>query len=485
MKRILFKDCKFLFALPEHGGITSGNSVYVEGQDIKAVGKYHEILNAYPSIKEADIVDCSMKIVLPGLVDGHNHLCNTHMNLARIILLNYGDIAAHMMATIHDPYGWMTEECLYDISTASIVTDVKNGATTIENSTIMPDIAFRAMDNAGIRGILAPQMATSFRLASDALNYKEMLARTEKNILDYHNPKGRITVAVHVHDLWDTLEEVMLSGMRLAEKYNTKYVTHFWEFQNAVDRMEAIYKEKGGALTHYLDKGLVNERCVLFHGSMLNEREIERVAKTGASIIHNPDINGTNCGNCAYIPYMLKEGINIGIGSDYGSLDVKTAMKLMLFAHNIMPRTFKALQPHAPFSAATMGGARAYGLEDQIGSITPGKRADLITFDLRSASELLPMCTSVIDYDPSILYFLFARNAAGLHTSESMVDGEFLRRNGKFTQLDEEAITQKAADWCERFIPELTAAHREGKHFVHTVHPDFMRDEAIPRDLLA
>ena len=123
---------------------------------------------------------------------------------------------------------------------------------------------------------------------------------------------------------------------------------------------------------------------------MLREPEIEAIAGTGASIIHNPDINGTNCGNCAYVPYMLKNGINVGLGSDYGSLDAMSAMKLMLIVHNIMPRAERVLSYQAPFYAATMGSARAYGLDQEIGSIEPGKKADIITIAVSYTHLTLP-----------------------------------------------------------------------------------------------
>lgn len=476
-KPVLFKDCKFLLALPEHGGITTGRSVLVQGRQVADVDETAKLMQKYPGLLEAaEVVDCSNKIVMPGLVDGHNHLCNTHMNLARIISVNYDDIASHMLTTIHDPYAWMTEECLYDISMASIVCDVKQGATTIENSTILPDVAARAMRDGGIRGILAPQMATSFRLENDDLNWQEMLARTERNIRDYHDPENGMSVVVHVHDLWDTLEEVMVRGMRLAQEYGTQYATHFWEFKNAVEKGDATWAGEGGALRHYLDRGLVNDRCVLFHGSRLTKDDIDRVAETGASVIHNPDINGTNCGNCAYIPYMLEKGINVGLGSDYGSLDVKTAMKLMLLVHNIMPRECKGVPADAPLRAATVGSARAYALDHLVGTLEAGKRADIITFDFSAAAQLLPMATSVIAYDPSILYMMFTRGAAGTPTCDTIIDGRFVRRNGVFTQLDEAAIVQKAARWCERFIPELMERLEEGRHFTRIVHPDFSRD---------
>lgn len=484
MKRILFKNCKFLFKTPTKTGITTGESVLTEGRNILAVGQAEELKKQYPDLNQAEVIDCSRKIVMPGLVDGHNHLCNTHMNCCRAFPFDYGKISEHMLTTIHDPYGWLTEESIYDITMASIINDIKQGATTIENSTILPDIAFRAMSDAQIRGILAPQMATGFRLDADNLNMRQSLDKTKACLENYHDPNGTMQVVVHIHDLWDTAEKMTLKAMDLAEQYDTKLVSHFWEFANAKERSESLWANDGGALTHYMKLGILNKRSVLFHGSMLDEREIETLAGTGASIIHNPDINGTNCGNCAYIPKMLAEGINVGLGCDYGSLDVKTSMKLMLLVHAIMPRELRKIEYWQPFEAATMGSARAYGLENQIGSLEIGKRADIITFDLTKASQLLPMCTELIGLQTELLYFLFTRNCAGLETCDTMIDGKLVRRNGAFTQIDEEKFIQRAADWCGQSLTDIAARRAQNKHYSRIMHADFLKDEDIPESAL-
>lgn len=482
VKNIIFKNCRFSFETPDKNGIHTGRSIVVSGKKILDIGPAEAIEKRYGSGPDTEVVDCSDKIVMPGLMDGHNHLCNTHMNMARAFRLDYDNIAKHMLTTIHNPYGWLTEESIYDISMASIINDVKHGATTIESSTILPDTAYRAMDDAGIRGILAPQMATSFRLDSEPLNWKQYLAQAERCIKDYHRPEERMSVAVHIHDLWDCTERLMTEAYQIAEDYDVKYVLHFWEFADAVRRGDALWPE--GAFEHYMNLGIVTDRSVLFHGSMLQPEEIERLAETGASVIHNPDINGTNCGNCAYIPKMLEAGVNVGLGCDYGSLDVMTSMKLMLMIHNIMPRPLKGLDYWEPFKAATLGTARAYGLEKQTGSLEVGKRADIITIDLKKASHMLPMCTALLDVQPELLYFLFTRNCAGTTTAETMVDGQFIRRNGEFTQIDEERYVAKAAEWCEKCMTDLTDAFREKHYYARIIHPDFTKDEDIPEETL-
>ncbi len=480
----LFKNCKFIFVTPEPDGIKSGLSVAVEDNKILFVGTEDDYRTQYPGKTPYTVIDCCDKIVMPGLVDGHNHLCNTHMNISRAFPYDYGHISEHMLTTIHDPYGWLTRESLYDISITSAINALKHGTTTVENSTILPDTAYEAMEDSGIRGILAPQMASSFRLDSDNLNWKQYLEKTRECIEHYHNPDRRMTVAVHIHDLWDCLERLMDGAMELSEQYNTRFVTHFWEFKNAVDRADELWKEEGGAFAHYMRKGLITGKSVLFHGSMLREHEIEQIAKAGASVIHNPDINGSNCGNCAYVPYMLKMGVNVGLGSDYGSLDVMSAMKLMQILHKIMPREEREFPYHKPFYAATLGSAKAYGLDHQIGTLEAGKRADIITIDLKKASHLLPMCTALTRVKPDLLYFLFLRNCAGTTTSETMVDGKLLRRDGEFTELDEEKFVRRSFEWTERCMNDLVAKKEQGAHYARIIHPDFVRDEEITYDIL-
>lgn len=159
-----------LFVSSAPQAIMRNASVLVDGRTIAAVGPYEQILSAHPEAARAEILDCSRKLVMPGLIDGHNHLCNSHMNLARMFSMDYQNIARHQLITVHDPYGWPSEESLYDISICSALNAVKHGATTVVNCTILPDTAFRAMKRTGLRTILAPQIATSFLLKADQLD---------------------------------------------------------------------------------------------------------------------------------------------------------------------------------------------------------------------------------------------------------------------------------------------------------------------------
>ena len=251
----LFKNCKFLFGGADPESVSTGLSVAVEDDRILFLGTEKEYYEQHPEKSLPTVIDCTDKLVMPGLVDGHNHLCNTLMNISRAFPFDYSHISDHMLTTIHDPYGWLTQESLYDITMTSAINALKHGTTTVENSTILPDTAYEAMDTSGIRGILAPQMASSFRLDSDPQNWKQALEKTKSCIEHYHNPKRRMSVAVHIHDLWDCMEKLMDGALELAEQYDTRFVTHFWEFQNAVERADEMWRDDGGAFSHYMKKG--------------------------------------------------------------------------------------------------------------------------------------------------------------------------------------------------------------------------------------
>lgn len=477
MRYVLFKNCKLLFLSAGPEDIRCGESVLVRDDTICAVEKLDDLLREYPEAKSGKIIDCSKKIVMPGLIDGHTHFCNTHMNLARMFSMDYANIAKHQLITVHDPYGWHTEDSLYDISLCSALNAIKHGTTTAANCTILPDTAYRAMKKSGLRGILAPQIATSFMLDADRLDGEAALHETERCIREYNEPENGFSVVVHIHDTWDCLDSVIEKAYDMAVRYDTKFVSHFYEFPKAAELDDKLWEKEGGSFEHYMRMGIINERSVFFHGCMLNEERIEALAQSGASIIHNPDINGTNCGNCAYVPYMLKAGVNLGLGSDCGALDVLGAMKLMLIVHNIMQREYRRIEYRAPLKAATMGNAKAYGIDEFTGTIEKGKKADLITIDLSTSPELVSLTAEALSYEPEMLFFLFIRSCAGKETSETMVNGKLLREDGQFIFLNEKEIVERAARWCDEFLPEFAKKMTDGDHYAKRVYPDFVNDE--------
>jgi Amidohydrolase family len=119
-----------------------------------------------------------------------------------------------------------------------------------------------------------------------------------------------------------------------------------------------------------------------------------------------------------------------------------------------------------PFELATLGSARALGLEHEIGSSEAGKRADIITIDLSRSTSLFPL-------SPEAFFSILALNGAGAEARDVLVDGVFVRRNDAFTRHDEEAIVARAREWCAKFEGYYRACVRAGRPMFQLVAEEF------------
>ena len=173
------------------------------------------------------------------------------------------------------------------------------------------------------------------------------------------------------------------------------------------------------------DLGLLGPQTVLFHGTLLDEGDIDIMAETDTALVHCPATNAW-FGYCAYLPYMLKAGLRLGFGTDCITHNLFNVMLSVMQHHNIMPRQLRGVDPAVIFKLATLGGAHVLGMQESIGSLEPGKKADLITIDLKDNTSLFPL-------NPQIFYAMLALNSAGTQARDVLIDGRFVRRNSKFT----------------------------------------------------
>lgn len=260
---------------------------------------------------------------------------------------------------------------------------------------------------------------------------------------------------------------MLTQGMALAEKYDVQFCTHVAEAPDEKRRADETWADEGGQIQHLRDIGLMTPRTLFYHGAALNEREIDMAAETGTAIAHCPPTNSI-LGNCAYVPYMLKQGVKVGLGTDVPTHNLFNVMLSVSQQHAIMPRELRGLPPWTPFELATTGSARALRWEDQIGTLEPGKRADVVTIDLTHNTSLFPL-------NPGALLLFLAFNGPGAEVSDALVNGQFLRRDGEFTMLDEVAIIERAQYWCDKFTADYMQAKAEGDPMFERVHEEYQR----------
>ncbi len=465
--KILIRNCRYLVTRPGSvDGILEGGAVYIEGSHIVAVGNSSELEAEYASQPGVDIVDAGDKAVLPGLVDAHNHVGEVHTLLMEGWLDTPITGIVDAAERIYWPaYNWLTDESAYDLTLFGLFHLLKHGATTHSDAMIFPEAIYRASVDAKARTVIFPQVITSARLA-DARDSAEYLAHTEAAIQNYHGAAGGlIRVGVHPNAIFNNSEDMLASLMDLAHKYGVQFATHIAESPEEIARHSKTYARYGGVIQYLRKRQLLGPSTLLFHGTLLNEGELDILAETGTSLVHCPATNAW-FGYCAYLPYMLKIGLQVGLGTDCITHNLFNVMCSVMQHHNIMPRELRRVDPAMIFELATLGSARVLGLGDQVGSIEAGKKADIITLDLKNNSSLFPL-------SPQSFYSILAQNGPGTEACDVMIDGVFVRRNSAFTFLDEPAIVARAQEWCNRFSRDYHRMKALGQPMFVRLHEEF------------
>lgn len=464
---VLFKNCRYLIrSTSPRLEIIEDGALYVSGSEIAAVGPTSKLSAEIADLEAAKVIDGSDKIVMPGLVDAHNHVGEIPA------LLVFGwleDPITSTMDALERVYwpadSWFTPESAYDLTLFGLMHMLKHGTTTHANAFPFPKAVYRATSAAGARGVIHPQMVTAVRLP-DAEGEEDYLEQTERAIQEFHGAsEGLIRVGVHPNCAFNCTASLLERGMALAEEYDVQFAIHIAETPQEKEAADQAWPAHGGLLGFLNSLGLVNERTLFFHGTVLDEAEIDILAEANAALVHCPPTNAI-FGYCAYLPYMLSKDLRVGIGTDFPTHNLFNVMLSAAQHHNIMPREMRGLDAHIPLDLATMGGARALGLDHLIGSLEPGKKADVITIDLSLNTDLFPLNRQVL---PSML----ALNGAGVEAHDVMVNGVFLRRNGEFLHFDEAEIFAKGQAWCEEFARSYLEHRAEGRSIFTRIHDDF------------
>ncbi len=467
MNKILIRNCQYLVTRPGSiDGIIQDGAVYIVGSQIVAVGKSPQIEAQYAGQAGVDILDAHQKAVLPGLVDAHNHVGEVHTLLVPGWLDSPITGIIDAMELMYWPaYNWLTEQSAYDLTLFGLMHALKHGATTHSDAMIFPDAIYRASVEAKARTVIYPQMISSVQLA-DARDENEYLAHTEAAIQNYHNTgDGMIRVGVHPSAIYNNTEEMLVACIELARKYGVQLVTHLAESPEEMGKYADIYHQYGGVVEYLRKLGLLGPQTVIFHGTLLNEGDLDILAETSTSLVHCPSTNSW-FGYCAYLPYMLKIGLRVGLGTDCVTHNLFSVILSVMQHHNIMPRDLRGVDPAVIFELATLGGGRVLGMDESIGSLEPGKKADLITIDLQDNSSLFPV-------SPQVFYSMLALNGAGSVACDVLIDGVFVRRDSRFTFLDETAIIAHAREWCDRFAVDYHHMKQAKLPMFRRLHEEF------------
>lgn len=430
MKPILLRN-GYILSMNQTRQIFRGGDVLMEGNKISSVGR----INPEQVNPDAEIIDVTGKIVMPGLI-------NTHVHLSQQFGRGIGDDVG-LLTWLNDriwPYeSNMTLEDSYYSSLHCCLELIRSGVTAFaEAGGQEVDGMGRAVEEIGIRAALSRSTVDTGegRPAKWRESTDYALLKQEEHLRQWNGQAhGRIRVWFGLRTIFNNSDELIKRTKKLADRYHVGIHMHVAEIPEEIRLAEA---QRGSTTVEHLAKlGVLDRNLLAVHTVWLTDREMDLFALHDVKVSHNPAAAMRVLG-FARIPEMLEKGITVSIGTDgapsNNRMDMFDEMWLTSLIHKGRRLNPEIMPAGKVLEMATVNAARCLLWEDEIGSLEPGKKADVIIVNPDSPGSL-PL------HDPisNLVYAMHSSNV------ESVIcDGRWIMRDRKILTVDEEEILGQA-----------------------------------------
>ncbi len=423
-------SARWIIPVEPEGQVLSGHSVVVHDGKILALLPTDDATTRYDA---AEHVKLPGHALIPGLVNLHTHAAMTLLRGLSDDLPLMRWLQEHIWPA---EAKHVSEQFVHDGSVLACAEMLRGGITTFNDMYFFPGAAARAALESGMRaaiGIIAIEFPTAY--ASDPDDY----LRKGLAVRDELRGETRISFCMAPHAPYTVSDKTFERIMVMADELDLPVHVHLHETLEEIETSLLRHKERPLARLNRL--GLVGPRLIAVHSVHLDAGEIGLLAASSASIAHCPSSNLKLASGFAPVEQIRAAGINVGLGTDGAAsnnrLDMFQEMRTAALLAKAVGGRAEAMPASAALRAATLNGARALGLERQIGTITPGKQADLCAVSFEGP-EMTPC------YDPlSHLVYVADRK----NVTDVWVDGRPVLKRGELTQVNTSALDNRIQLW--------------------------------------
>ncbi|RLG73203.1 MAG: hypothetical protein DRO23_09385 [Thermoprotei archaeon] len=444
---------KYVFTMNPRREIITDGAIAICRDRIVSVGKKSEVEGRYRGEK---VLDYGRAAALPGFVDAHTHNAQT---LLRGVITDYEISIPPVWLRYLIPYeSLLKPEDVKLIATLTQLNMIEHGVTTfLEAGGPYPEKIAEAVAETGVRGVVTMSTVDMGNVPEAMkISTESAIKKTIGLIENWHGKAGgRIRVWFSLRQMILCTQELYFKFKELARKYNVGITTHVSEAHVEIEY--SLEKFKKRPIERLYEIGFLGSNVVLAHAAFLTPKEVKLIAETGANVAYCPSIDHMLM-SPPRVPEMLNLGVNVALGSDGGfktGIDILGEARLasiVIKQYYGFPFHDRTGIPAEKFlEMATINGAKALMWDREIGSIEPGKKADIIVIDLSK-----PHTTPVNNPATTLIY---CANAGDVVTT--IVDGKILMENKKHTYRNVYEVVEKALERTEELMEEIRRSWRK------------------------
>ena len=423
-------NARWIVPVVPAGQLLTDHSLLIHDGKIKAILPTEEAAQNY---RAAETIDCGAHLLIPGLVNSHTHAA---MSLMRGVA---DDLP---LQTWLEEHIWPTEQAHVSAefvaagSRLAIAEMIRSGTTCFTDMYFFPGETASIAEEAGMRAVIG-LVVIDFPNAWAATPEEHF--RLGLQLHDKYASSPLITTQFAPHSAYTVSDQWLQQVATLAEELDLPITIHLHETSAEVEQSQVQHKMR--PLERISQLGLLSPRLQAVHATQLLQDEIETLARHGATVVHCPQSNMKLASGACPVNELLNSGVNVSLGTDgaasNNNLNMIEEMRCAGLLGKLTANDAAALPAHTLLEMATINGARALGLEQEIGSLEPGKAADITAIRLDTL-HTVPV------FDPlSALVYASGRD----NVTDVWVAGRQLLKAGQLLTLNPETIIKQAAQW--------------------------------------
>jgi 5-methylthioadenosine/S-adenosylhomocysteine deaminase len=420
---MMIRNGKVLTMAPDNAVIERG-AVAISGDRIVEIGPEDVLASQYQARK---VIDACGGIIMPGLINVHTHAAMTCFRGLADDLPLMSWLEEH----IFPAEAKLTPDIVYKGTLLACAEMILSGTTTFCDMYLYEDAVAQAVKRARMRAVVGEVLydfpSPNYGPIEEGLKYTEAL-------IDKWRDDPLIAIAVEPHSPYLCSPDLLRQAKAIADQNGALMVIHVSESQQEVAQVRGKYDKT--PVGHLAETGILSPNLVADHCVALTQKDISLLKDFDVKVAHNPESNMKLASGIAPVPELLTNGIIVGIGTDgcasNNNLDLFQEMDTVAKLHKVHTSDPTVMDARTVVRMATIDGARVLGLEDHIGSLEPGKKADIIIIDTRRP-HLIPMYN---------VYSHLVYAVSGHDVVTSIVNGQVLMENRVLATLDVDNVME-------------------------------------------